>query len=157
MPRMLPESLQVNPEPKFEDSSGIRLAVNLDDLDRVPTDLRGPLLAGRLDLDRIIKHAGRDRGSRSPAVEFACGLLAAAAIIDLVRAWDRDIAGETEIKAYISRGATWMAIPFDQQLTLMINGKPVFNPALFGRQAIPMITESAPAEVRPLTIGKRSG
>ncbi len=132
-------------------ADGVRLAVNLIDLERVTpfirTALFGPKLA-RLDASKVLK--------MDPArfdemgVAFACPLLDAACILDTMRAHDRKV-GDSPTRCYVFRTA-WTKVPGAQQLSVMSNGRPILNPSLF-RAAELAAGEWLPPEQQEVELG----
>lgn len=112
-----------------------RLAVSLTDLDRVPMELRGPMLAGKLDLTQAVR-VGTDRVEDVPAVAFTCDLLTAATVCDLLRSNDRK-RGDPPTGLYICKDRSWTRITNSAVLTVLASGRVALNPAVFPEEAGP--------------------
>lgn len=107
----------------------MKLAVALEDLTRLPEEVRTSMLAGRLDVEHPIAHIGEPRLRKIAALEFCCDLLDAASIIDVMRSWDAQSANEPT-RAYIKNDepdAAWRKIPGNMQLTLVVGNEVVLN------------------------------
>lgn len=107
-----------------------RLAVSLVDLDRVPSGIRTKMLAGRLDLSKILQ-VGEDLIYKIPAVAFNCPLLEAAIICDTLRSHDRRM-GDYPTTVYIYRQTTWSRVTNSTVLTLTDEDNRCYlNPEVF--------------------------
>jgi hypothetical protein len=113
-------------------ATGERLAVNLFDLDRMPERLRAAV-AMRIDPKPIVLdgEAGLNGGPREVGLAFACPLMEAATLCDLLRQVDRD-AGQRPVRLYICKKA-WSPIPDDRVLTVPdpLTKRMVLNPDVF--------------------------
>ncbi len=118
---------------QYSAHSGVRLAVNLSDLDRLEVDpVRRKLLGGRLDLqspiqpdrDIIIVSGVRCGDPEETAVPFLCELLMAAGIVDMVRARDAQ-EGDSPTRVYICRQkkGSWERLSGNTTLTEKVRGK----------------------------------
>lgn len=107
-----------------------RLAVALEDLDRVAPELRVKLLKGRLDLDNVLRHAGQHREEEVPAVPFTCDLLTAAIACDVLRSNDRKL-GDELTRVYVLRESRWTRVTSKTVLTVIVEGKVRLNPEVF--------------------------
>ena len=126
-----------------------RLAVSLEDLDRVPLGVRSQLLGGRLDLENLIPDAEQRRQVMVPAVEFCCDLLVAASIVDIMRSWDRAV-GVEPIRAYVSVGGSWWSrVPGNRILALTGEDGARLNPTIFAVRVIPSPIDAS-IEARPV-------
>jgi hypothetical protein len=108
-----------------------RLAVSLEDLDRVLPNLRAkvaPLLVK--DKARLV------RAEDCAAVEFGCELLMAAAVIDLLRDHDR-AAGDAPTRAWVFRKA-WTRVSGTLPLTKMAGAQLRLNEEAFGEEPPPV-------------------
>ena len=117
-----------------------RLAVSVEDLDRVDPRLRAkvaPLLV--LDKACVVKAEG------CAAVEFSCPLLQAAAVIDHLRGHDR-AAGDAPTRAWVFR-KVWTRVSGSSPLTKLENGKTVLNEVVFGEEP-PPVAAAAPRPKR---------
>lgn len=124
----------------------VRLSINLFDLDRIAPEMRGPMLAGKLDLTKDVR-AGEgksDERADERAVVFTCSLLEAAIIIDTLRSHDRQV-GDFPTRAYLQRREAWNRIPSEAVLTVVRNGKCKLNPTWFP-------IEVSAAKPSPLTV-----
>jgi hypothetical protein len=120
--------------PRIDDDRRESLAVNLFDLDRVDPTVRQILLAGKLDLTRVIR-INPDRPDET-AVAFTCDLLTAACICDVIRTHDR-AAGDHPCRVYLRRSKAWERLPGAAVLSVLDDGKAVLNPDLFGSPVEP--------------------
>lgn len=128
--------------PKLPDppQNGQRLAVNLCDLDRVDSSIRGMLLSGKLNLQALIR-MDRDRPDET-AVAFSCDLLTAATCCDVLRGHDLR-AGDYPTRVYLFR-QSWSKLPGSTVLTLVNDGKVFLNPEVFaGSLAIKPLARQA--------------
>lgn len=124
-----------------------KLAVALADLDRVDPELRGPLLAGRLDLTTAIR-VGADRAIEdTPVVMFTCDLLTAATVCDILRSNDRKL-GDQPTRLYIHRGQSWSRVNFNEILTVLVAGKVKLNPLVF--PSVQLEANTPPPKVKVL-------
>lgn len=116
-----------------------RIAINLDDLDRMPDVIRRKLLAGKVAVKPIRVNSINDE----TAVPFTCDDLTAACICDLIRSNDAKLE-ETPTRVYLKRGAGWNRLRTEDSLSILIDGRPMLSPALFGTklEAIPLETEA---------------
>ena len=103
------------------------VAISLEDIERMPAALRDKLLGGRLDLTG----AQRLVGSADAAVVFRCPVLEAALACDIARSHDRK-AGDRPSRVYIHDGRAWRRLSERAILTLLEQGEPRLNPAVFG-------------------------
>lgn len=137
---------------KLAPANGVRLAINLYDLDRLLPFVRETLLGGKLDLKGGAIWVDRSRPDET-AVAFACSLETAGAICDVIRSHDRE-AGDYPTRVYVFR-RSWTKLPTDAVLTVMADGKCLTNPAVFGYNGLPRI--DSPALAERLTVGRRIG
>lgn len=105
-----------------------KLAINLFDLDRLPEDMRGSLLGGRLDTGTVVT-IDRNKVDEK-AVIFVCTLLDAAQVCDIIRLVDLK-AQDSITRVYLKRSLVWIKLSSTQLLTVVQNGKSVLNPELF--------------------------
>jgi len=105
-------------------SKDIALAINLDDLDRIPPELRSKMLANRIDLREAIRF-GDEVG-----VAFCCDLLPAAVICDKVRSDDSSV-GDYPTRLYLKRSG-WTKVHPTAVLTVIVSGRVALNPEIFG-------------------------
>jgi hypothetical protein len=115
--------VQDDPPPRKE-----RIGVNLFDLQRVLPEVRGMLLAGKVDVSRVYTTDPRRGDER--AVEFTCPLLDAACICDVLREHDRR-AGDDPTRVYLRREKVWEKLPAESLLSVVEDGECVLNPKLF--------------------------
>lgn len=107
-----------------------KLAINLYDLDRLPADMRGKLLGGRLDLSSPIRTDWDRKDSPDElALLFTCPLLTAAIVCDIIRDWDVK-AGDFPTRIYLKR-KEWTRIPSHKRLTVVAGSKSHLNPDFF--------------------------
>ncbi len=111
------------PEPGDE---GLALAINLIDLERVPPQVREELFGhGLFHLHPrpiwMDKEVMEETG-----LAFACGLLQAASICDILRKHDRSI-GQTPTRVYLRRVKAWQKLGRDDILVKFDR----LNPAVF--------------------------
>lgn len=129
-----------------------RLAIWLDDIDRIAPELRDKLLSGRLDLTQTVR-VGRgelQRHKSVPALVFTCPLLEAALVCDIIRSHDRK-AKERPTELYINRGTSWARLIYSAVLTAVVDGKVILNPAVFPNVEV---TVPLPAP-KPLILGRK--
>jgi hypothetical protein len=110
-----------------------KLAIALDDLDRIHPSIKGGLLGAgycKVDLGNIFRVGeGRVKGGRA-MVAFRCSLLEAATICDIVRSHDRKV-GDPETFVYMKRGEEWCQVFGTKTLTVVADGKVALNPEVF--------------------------
>ncbi len=112
----------------------VRLAIPMDDLQRVNVSVRAKLVSDKLDLSKIVR-IDENRGRKVPALLFRCDLLIAAAVCDVLRANDRR-AGENPTQVYVMRDRAWTRVTWNTLLTVQNEqGEIVLNPAVFGASA----------------------
>ena len=129
-----------------------RLAIRLDDVDKLPPEVRVGLLAGRLDLDKILRVGQGERAEDIPAVEFTCPLLEAALVCDMVRSYNRKV-GDSPSEVYLHRGndqSRYVRVIYADTLTVVVAGKPALNPKLFPKDRIQVVDNR---EIAPLRRG----
>lgn len=126
--------------PKLPTSDKRRLAVAVDDLDRLAPEIYTQYIAGRLDLGEPFRVI--DNNKPRALVAFACPLLEAALVVDHLRAKDR-AANNRVLAAWFSLGGAWEKIPGATMLTVRMNwqtrfegvdypdGEIIVNPAAF--------------------------
>ena len=142
-----------------ERTDGERLAVNVADLDRIPSDVREMIgLAHLLDATCGIRVVSTSRatasGSRMDrpdefAVAFKCRLLQAACLLDTLRAHDKRC-GDYPTRCYICRLRSWVKLPGDAVLSLVDkDGKCRLNPKWFTIRTLP-------SEIIPLPLPTRT-
>lgn len=131
----MPKVGQVNPKqvvaPALE-VDGVRLAVNLYDLDRVEPLVRQMLLGGKMDLSNAVV-TDRDRIDEA-AVVFACDLLTAACVCDTLRSHDR-VVKDYPTRVYVRRSTAWAKVPGHLHLAVVVKDRCVLNPEVFGAAA----------------------
>lgn len=126
----------------------VRLAINLDDADALPPDLKG-LLVGRVGGGIIKVEVDRQRRRLEvpePAVEFHCSLKDAALVCDRIRSEDRKHSRKST-RTYINRGTNWMPIFEGQVLTVSLYGKAHLDPTFFPDTVLPMVDDHDGPEV----------
>lgn len=127
--------------------SGCGLALNLADLSRSAPEVRGPLLAGKLNLREPV----RPDPARplDAAVEFTCDLATAAAAADVLRDQDR-AAGDRPTRAYLKsrRGGNWVQLSADAVLCRVVSGRVLPNADVFRPDVRP--TDLVAPPVRPV-------
>lgn len=126
-----------------------KLAIALPDLDRVSSEMRAKLLAGRLDLTQIIR-VGQDRMEDVPAVVMTCDLLTAATICDILRSNDRQV-GDPPTGLYLLKSTSWSRITNNTVLTVIVDGKVALNPVVFGGTLV----EGKPLAAKAVTFGSK--
>lgn len=104
-----------------------RLALNLEHLDRLPSEIRSNLLTGRVDLKIVKIHV--DRVNPEAAVLLTCNLLEAAKVCDVVRSYDRKV-GEFPTQVYILK-KNWSRVPSSLHMTVVSGENVILNPELF--------------------------
>lgn len=135
------DQLVKNDEPNF------RLAIALDDLDRVDPIARQKMLAHRLDLENPIRITNKVCDA---AVAFCCKIVDAAIICDLIRGEDRK-AGDTPSRIFLDKGEGWKSVPGNAVFTVTVRGTIKLNPQLFDV----IVLNHTPLPVRTLTFGKK--
>lgn len=129
-----------------------KLAIWLSDVERLPPQMRLEMYP-HLDLNKIHRTGKGERIEESPTLAFKCPLLQAALICDVVRSHDRKV-GARPSELFVNRSGDddgWRRIVYGDMLTVVVNGRAILNPAVFGGTV--MVDE--PAEVRPLMIGRK--
>lgn len=106
-----------------------RLAIGLEDVERLDPVLRGRLLQGKVDLTKAIR-VGLDRVDALPALEFTCDLLVSAIVCDLIRIYNKEVK-DPPCQIYIFKSKTWSRITNHLTLTCVQNGKTILNPLVF--------------------------
>lgn len=119
----------------------VKLAVSMEDLERLSPLARAGLTAGRLDLSRIVK-VGEDRIKAVPALAFSCDLLTAAKVCDIMRAQDKKVEDKLT-QVYVLKDRVWSRVPWNVTLTVARqngDGRPVvqLNPDIFGQAVEPV-------------------
>ncbi len=119
-----------------ERGSTDRLACNLIDLDRIPSDVRTMMgLVHLVDRSKIVRVV-KDR-SDEIAVIFICDLLAAACLCDTIRSWDKK-AGDRPTRVYLCKSRVWERFPGDALLSLVDgDGRVRLNPKWFTVKVLP--------------------
>lgn len=102
-----------------------RVAVALEDLDRLDKQFKLNLLAGRLDLSTIVEPA-----KGVACVVFSCDIISAAIVADLIRSDDRKNA-RTPSAIYMERNTVWSAMKPDDVWTVVVNDLIHLNPLIF--------------------------
>lgn len=115
---------------KSPDATARRIAINVIDLTRLDSTIGQILLAGKIDLDKIIVVDKLRVDER--AVAFDCDLLMAATTVDIIRSEDRK-AGQYATRAYLFGRSAWSKLPSSAVLTRVNQGKGTveLNPAYF--------------------------
>lgn len=126
MPRLLDS---IPPAPDLPEE-GTALAINLLDLERVHPTVRESLLGhGLFLLHQRPVLMDRERMMDETGLAFACPLLQAAAICDLIRDHDRK-AGDTPTRVYLRRVRAWEKV--SAEVSLMQGDR--LNPKVFPPQ-----------------------
>lgn len=110
------------------ESDGPELGVNPLDLSRIPEAVRAAMLGGKLDLERGPIRVDAERPDEV-CVAFRCDLLAAAALLDVIRGNDRR-AGDFPTRAYVRR-RSWSKLPGSALLSVVRGGRVSLNPEVF--------------------------
>lgn len=128
---------------------GVRVAINLKDLDRIVPAMRQSLLTGKLALAEGAIRTDPARADEA-AVAFCCDALTAALVCDIVRSHDRR-AGDAPTRCYLFRKA-WSKVPGTVALSVVEDGQAKLNPALFGERI--EAEEPTPLETPLVSVGK---
>ena len=131
----MPQPVKRKPELKLPQRTE-RLAVNLFDLLRLNEFVRATMVTPLLNPDKAAIVRPDPSRLDEGAVEFACPLLQAACVMDVLRAHDRE-AGDHPTRTYLRRAEAWVKLPAAALLTIINNGKAWLNPELFPLTAIP--------------------
>lgn len=110
-----------------------RLAINVDDIQRLSPENRRSLLGGRLRFTdgREDQWVRVKVGNRTEAaVEFSCNLLEAATVCDVIRDRDRGI-GDEPTRVYVMRRDAWDRLPSATALTVVRGSSCVLSEAVF--------------------------
>lgn len=124
-----------------------KLAISLEDTDRLTDATRQKFLAGRLEVVRWLR-----LGEGEGAVQFTCDLLTAATICDILRSHDREC-GDEPTRVYVNRGGdAWTRVPGATVLTAVgPDGAVTLNPATFPTR--PTAEAAAPPRPRAVQFG----
>lgn len=101
-----------------------RIAIALDDIDRIDESMRVNLLAGKVEL-RTVDCNG------IACIVFKCDTLVAATIVDILRGNDRAV-GDDTTRVFLDRGNGWQSIKPHITLTTVVDGKVMLIPSVFG-------------------------
>ena len=120
-------------EPESIPVTKYRLALSLEDVDRMVPEMRARLLHGKLDLTLI--RVGPK--SNVPAVAFSCDLLTAATICDIIRSEDRK-AGDSPTGVWVLR-KSWSRVSGNAVLTLVTDAGIKLNPDAFSEVPVSVL------------------
>ncbi len=110
-----------------------KLAINIADRERLEESVRVKV-AKIVDASQPV-WMDRNREDER-AVVFCCDLLMAALACDVVR--EADLQAKRErTRVYVRKGA-WSKVPGTMRLTVVVNGKPRLNPAVFNVEVVPI-------------------
>lgn len=129
---------KINGQPRY------RLAINVHDPDRLDDVTRQSLL-GPVSFVRPLIWVDKNVEDEQ-ALEFACDLLTAATVCDVIRMHDKK-AGDVPCRVYVMRQrharqldavnpSTWVKLPADALLTIISGGRCILNPKLFPSEEI---------------------
>lgn len=130
---------------KTEDrKTAAELAVNLADLDRLRTETRAALLAGKVATDGVVNPTGL---ARDIAVRFTCDTVEAALLCDLLRSYDR-VAGDRPTKVLVRDcpESPWRKVAEEVQLTYV-------DSTTYLTRLNPKVFPVTPGEIVPLQTG----
>lgn len=124
---------------------GLNLAINLVDLERVAPQVREELFGhGLLLLDPAPIWIDRSNIEET-GLAFACNLMQAAAICDILRGHDRKV-GQPPTRVYLRKVKAWTKLAGDAILVLY--GK--LNPTVFPPERAVVVAPSFPTRARKI-------
>lgn len=129
-----------------------RLAVNLEDVERIDPSIRAQMIAGKIDAKTTIQmpqFSTTDEGAI--AVAFVCDALTAATICDVLRSNDR-ACGDQPTRIYINKGKGWTRVSGVTALTVVVDDDVQLNPSVFEQSAV---VTGPPPPVKALNLGSR--
>lgn len=142
----MPPVKKLSPEQRY------RLAINLFDLDKLPTELQARLLGGKLEKTTV--PVDLDRTQTSIAVPFKCDLVTAALAIDIIRSECRR-SKEAPIRAYINRGGeAWSRLAERDVLSVKGESGWILNEEIFVDKSPVEIAPPIPLLPEKIMIGK---
>ena len=104
------------------------------------------LLAGRIDIAKVLRVGQGEKIDDVPAVAFCCELLEAATVCDLLRSNARRLK-QPPPELYLSKGGErWARVTYDAVLTMVSAGKLKLHPKAFPSEAV----VGPPPKVKPL-------
>lgn len=143
----MPKSDKKSNDQSATEEPNFRLAIALEDLDKVDPIARQKMLAHRLDLENPIRITSKICDA---AVTFCCKIVDAALICDILRSEDRK-AGDTPTRIFLDKGEGWKAVPSNAVFTVEVRGSIKLNPQLFDI----IVLNHTPLPVQKLTFGKK--
>lgn len=119
-----------------------RLAINVDDLDRLDDHTKLKLVAHLEVTPQEYLKIDKDRAEPEAALAFDCQLLQAALMCDMLRHYDRK-AGDKPTRVYAFKAKVWTRVPTNVTLTRVRHegAKPELNPLFWDVKIEPIKAE----------------